>query len=262
MFQPTVNRENYYLKIAYDGTGYGGWQIQPNTVTIQALLEEKMQLLLKTPIKLAGQGRTDAGVHALGQTAHFHFAGTIDTFLFLKAINALLPHQIRVLEIKRVPLTFHARFSATKKVYHYYITTQIVQLPFDKKFRWHFYYPLNFDKIERSAQLFVGTKDFSAFANKAHQGSAKNNPIKTLYRVDVVKEPMGFCIQLEGNGFLYKMCRNIVGTLVDVGRGRSHGCDIERLFQTKDRKQTPMAAPPHGLFLMEVTYPEHFFSKA
>lgn len=248
---------NYFLKIAYDGTDFGGWQIQPNAPTIQEEIQKAFQILLKHEVGVTGQGRTDAGVHALGQTAHFKTDQPIPK-TFLRSANALLPPTIRLIELREVADHFHARYSAMGKTYHYYVTTDPVVLPFDRPYRLHHMGKLDLNKIRQAATLFVGTHDFTSFSNEAHRGSCSNDPVRTLKRVDIVEEPGGFRVEFEGEGFLYKMCRNIVGQLISVGRGHTTVENIKRVFEAKDRKEAEMAAPPQGLFLIRVEYPQEF----
>lgn len=209
--------------------------------------------MLKVETPVTGQGRTDAGVHALGQTAHFD-AVPLDTHRFLRSANALLPPSIRLLELNPVPDTFHARFSSTGKVYHYYVSTGSIQLPFDRPYRYHFRGRLDLDAIRAAAPSVVGTHDFTSFSNEAHRGSCSRDPVRTLKRLDLVEEPEGFRLEFEGNGFLYKMCRNLAGTLLAAGRGQITPEGIRQLLAAKDRKLGFTAAPPHALFLIRVDY--------
>jgi tRNA pseudouridine38-40 synthase len=249
----------YFLKIAYDGTHFGGWQIQPNAPTIQEAVQQALRILLKKETPVTGQGRTDSGVHALGQAAHFETAEPLELSRFLRSANALLPPAIRLLEVKPVLEEFHARFSSISKTYHYNLATAEVLLPFDRPYRTHFRALVDRHAMRKAAYLFVGTNDFTSFSNEAHRGSCSHDPIRTLKRVDVIDEPDGLRIELEGDGFLYKMCRNIVGTLLDAGQGKLTCDDVKALFAAKDRKKGSTAAPPQGLFLMHVEYPQRFF---
>jgi len=245
---------NYKLVIAYDGTHYGGWQIQPNKVTIQQVLEEKLQILLKNPVKISGSGRTDAGVHALNQVANFHSTEEIDAKQFLRSLNALLPKDIRVRLLEEVPLSFHSRFSASSKEYHYHLTLDSVVMPFDTPYRYQPRGLIDVEQMKKACSHFIGTHDFSSFANSVTEGSAKNNPVRSIEKMSVVEEDGGIRIECKANGFLYKMVRNIVGTLIECGRGKIPPEKIQRLLEVKDRKEAPSAAPPQGLFLVEVNY--------
>lgn len=245
---------NYKLKLVYDGTSYGGWQIQPNSLSIQEILEKAIYTILREEINIIGSGRTDAGVHALGQIANFHTPQKFDLSMFFKSLNGILPLDIRLLTIDEVDETFHARYSAKSKCYHYHICDQKVQLPFYKNYAWHIRQKINRDHLKEIIRYFIGEKDFIAFANESHRGSAAKNSVRNLYRIDIIEEENGFRLEFEGNGFLYKMVRNMVGTIKEVAVGKKEIKDIEVIFNSKDRKKAGMAAPAHGLFLASVTY--------
>lgn len=242
------------LTIAYDGTQYGGWQTQPNAVSIQELIEKALATLLREPIALIGSGRTDAGVHAEGQIAHFTTDSPLDLKRLLLSTNALLPHDIRLLEAVEAPSDFHARFAATGKIYHYRLHLAPSTDPFKRLYSYHIPYPLDLDAMRKATHHFVGTRDFTAFANEADRGSAAKNPFRELYRLDMVEEEGGIRLEFEGEGFLYKMVRNIVGTLLDVARGKLPESQIPVLFASRNRSMAPMAAPAHGLCLIKVLY--------
>lgn len=244
----------YKIIIAYDGTNYGGWQVQKNTVSIQSLIESSLSRILRVRTSLCGSGRTDARVHSLGQTAHFVTSSDISPSRILFSLNGLLPPDIRILSIEHVPMSFHARYSASSKVYHYHLHLDPIPDPFKHLYSYHVPHPVNLDLLKESAKYFVGTHDFISFANEGHQGSAAKNAIRTIYRLDIVDEPGGVRLEFEGNGFLYKMVRNIVGTLLDVCAGKIDKDRIPEIFAAKDRRQAGRAAPPHGLYLMEVKY--------
>jgi tRNA pseudouridine38-40 synthase len=245
---------NYKLIIAYDGSDYSGWQIQPNGVSIQAKLEEAIATIVRHSVKVVGAGRTDAGVHALGQVTHFQCDKVLDLFRFLGSVNGLLPKDIRVKSIDSVPLNFHAQRSAIGKVYHYHICLDKVQSPFNRLYCYKVNEKIDLNTLEKGALLFIGTHDFTSFANDAHTGAAHANPVRNLKRLDLVNEEGGVRLEFEGDGFLYKMVRNIVGTLLEVAKGKLSVSDIEKIFQAKDRRRAGMAAPPQGLFLVEVYY--------
>lgn len=244
----------YKIVIAYDGTNYGGWQVQKNTVSIQSLIESALSRILRTKTSLCGSGRTDAGVHSLGQTAHFVTEANIHPSRILFSLNGLLPTDIRILSIERVPLEFHARYSATAKIYHYHLHLDPIPDPFKHLYSYHVPHPVDIALLKQTVKHFIGTHDFSSFANEGHQGSAAKNAVRTIYRIDVVDEPGGVRLEFEGNGFLYKMVRNIVGTLLDVCAGKIPKESIPEIFAAKDRRKAGRAAPPHGLYLMEVKY--------
>ncbi|MBS0616112.1 MAG: tRNA pseudouridine(38-40) synthase TruA [Verrucomicrobia bacterium] len=244
----------YKLLLAYDGTQYGGWQVQPNAISIQATLENALTIVLRTPIAITGAGRTDAGVHALGQVAHFSFLEPLDCFRILGSLNGLLPPDIRVLSLEPVPDEFHARYSAKSKIYHYHLHLDPVMNPFYRLYRHHIHFSLDLELLRSAASLFIGTHDFSAFANEAAEGAAAKNPIRTLSRLDIVPQEGGVRLEFEGESFLYKMVRNITGTLLDVCRGKISLESIPDIFASKDRRKGGTAAPAQGLFLVKIHY--------
>ncbi|MCX6990183.1 MAG: tRNA pseudouridine(38-40) synthase TruA [Chlamydiae bacterium] len=245
----------YKLLIAYDGTSYGGWQSQPNSICIQDLLEKALTILTRQKSEVIGSGRTDAGVHALGQVAHFTTDEPIDTGRVLFSLNALLPKEIRALDLSQAPDTFHARFDATGKIYHYRIHLDPVLDPFKRKYALHVQQKINLDALKEAAKLFTGTRDFSSFANNQTKGSAAKDPVRTLRKLDVIEEEGGVRLEFEGTGFLYKMVRNITGTLLEVAEGKRAPEDISSILAAKDRSKAGKAAFPHGLFLVKVFYP-------
>lgn len=248
------HRHNWRLTLMYDGTLYSGWQIQPHANSIQQVIQNALLTRIKEKVTLIGSGRTDAGVHALGQVAHFKTILPLDPASVLKSLNGLIPSDIRIVSIEEVPLTFHAQLSAKTKIYHYHIVTGPIVPPFIRLYAYHHRQPLDIALFQKAAQCFVGTHDFTTFANSASEGSAANNPVKSIYRLDVVPTDYGLRCEFEGNGFLYKMVRNIVGTLTDIAKGTMSLDHIEALFKAKDRKKAPKAAPACGLFLMQVRY--------
>lgn len=246
----------YKLIISYDGTNYSGWQIQPNASSIQQHIQEALKKILhRERVILIGSGRTDAGVHAKGQAAHFHHTDLLDLNLLLLSLNGILPRDIRVKKAELAPSHFHAQYSAIGKEYHYHLYLERIMDPFRRLYCWHFSRQLNLELLKEAAACFVGTHNFTSFANESHAGSAAKNPVRTLYRLDVKEEPEGLRLEFEGNGFLYKMVRNIVGMVMDVAIGKRSIEDIEAVFKAKDRRQASLAAPPQGLFLMRVNYP-------
>lgn len=248
---------NYKLIIAYDGTRYSGWQIQPNAVTIQQLLQNILQTFLhKEHVSVIGSGRTDAGVHAKGQTAHFKNDSLVDTNKVLLALNGMLPRDIRVLSVEEAPTDFHAQYSASGKEYHYNLFLDRVMDPFRRNYCWHVHQKVDLDLLKEATLKFLGTHDFTSFANEAHAGSAARNPVRTLRRLDMIHIDGGVRLEFESNGFLYKMVRNIVGTSIEVATGKRSIDEISLIFAAKDRKKAGIAAPPQGLFLMRVDYGE------
>ena len=241
----------YLLTIAYDGTHYSGWQVQSNATCIQPLIQHSLQTALRTTLELTGSSRTDAGVHALGQIAHFDVPFEIDLILLRRSLNALLPADIRILEVRPVSDTFHARYSATSKVYHYRLHLDPVLDPFKRLYCHPIFGSFDRSRLKAAVGQFIGTKDFTSFAN-VKKGTV--NPIRTLYRLDVVDEPGGMRLEFEGNGFLYKMVRNLTGALLAIGSYKLNPDEIESIFSAKDRTQAPPTAPAKALTLMQIHY--------
>lgn len=249
-----MSQFNYKLLIAYDGTQYGGWQVQPNATSIQELIGEAIKTILQVPVTLIGSGRTDAGVHANGQVAHFKCDKELDLLRFLGSLNGLLPRDIRILDMEKVPLDFHSQRSAISKTYHYHLCLDRVQDPFCRLYSLHIREDIDIDLLKQAASHFVGKLDFTSFSNESAEGCAARNPVRTISRVEIVPEEHGLRIELEADGFLYKMVRNIVGTMLEVTRGKRDISEIPRIFAARDRRQAGQAAPAHGLFLHHVVY--------
>ncbi len=249
---------NYKLLIAYEGTFYSGWQIQKNGISIQALLEKYLSIILRNSIHIVGSGRTDAGVHALEQVAHFKTTASFDFSRLLASLNGLLPKDIRVLSIEKASLDFHARYSAIGKVYHYYLHVSPIKDPFNRFYAYKVPHPVLLDTLKQAANFFIGTHDFTSFANEAKTGSAAKNAVRSLKRLSILPKEEYICLELEADGFLYKMVRNIVGTLLDICAGTIALEKIPAIFQAKDRKLAGRAAPAHGLTLAKVYYETTF----
>ena len=244
----------YKMTIAYDGTCYGGWQVQPNCNSIQGLICQSLSIFFREKIDLTGSGRTDAGVHASAQTAHFHTEKDFSIRKLQHSLNCMLPQDIRILQIQEVPSHFHARYSAIGKIYHYHLHLDPVLNPFTRLYSFNPHHKVDCSLLSQACSHFLGTKDFTAFANEAHRGSASKNAVRTLQRLDVVKEPGGVRLEFEADGFLYKMVRNITGTLLDICAGHIDLEEIDSIFLSKDRQKAGKTAPPHALFLRKVHY--------
>lgn len=249
-------KQTIKLLLAYDGTSYSGWQMQKNGLTIQEVLQDKLNILLKEKITVIGAGRTDAGVHALGQVGHFHIDKEIDCFKLRASLNGLLPYDIRVKEVATAPPGFHARYSAYNKVYHYHLLLSPVQDPFRRLYNWQITDKLNLDHLKEAASYFLGTHDFTSFANEALHGAAGKNPIRTLKRLEIIVEEEELRFEFEAESFLYKMVRNITGTLIEVAKGKRHPDEISAILKAKDRRRSGKAAPAKGLFLKRIDYPQ------
>lgn len=246
---------HYKLVIAYDGTDFSGWQIQPAGESIQGMLEKTFQTITKEHCRVIGSGRTDAGVHALGQVAHVLLPKKIEPHRLKHSLNGLLPVSIRIRSVEYAPKSFHAQLSAKTKEYHYNICLDEEVLPFHRLYVWHLRKKLDIPLLKKAAAHFVGTHDFAAFANAPGKGSKKPSTIRTITRLDVIETETGIRLEFEGTGFLYKMVRNITGMLIAVASGRRHISDIHATFLSKDRKKAERAAPAQGLFLVRVFYP-------
>jgi len=243
---------NLKLILEYDGTAYHGWQRQANGLSIQQVLEEKIAVMTGETVKVIGSGRTDAGVHALGQVAHFKTAATIPDVHFLKGINSLLPRDIAVKALREVHPSFHARYDAKSKVYLYQIVNGPIRPVLLRQYAWFVPGPLDLEKMRETAICFMGTHDFSSFCS-THSDAPDH--IRTITDIRIRTGSHGLIkLMMEADGFLRHMVRGIVGTLVDIGRGKRFGSDMQEILRAKDRRQGGMTAPPHGLFLKEVRY--------
>lgn len=249
-----MNKYKYKMIISYDGSAYSGWQIQKNTISIQSTIQDSLKIILREPISIVAAGRTDAKVHALGQTAHFVTKQIIDVNKTLYSLNCILPKDIRIIKIDSVDLAFHARYSAKSKIYRYYICKNKIQDPFSRLYSYKPNVDIDLSLLKNATCYFLGTHDFSSFANKQYEGSAKSKPIKTIYRIDVLEDENNIILEFEGDGFLYKMVRNIVGTLIDIASKKKPIDIIEKIFNSKDRKNASSPVPGHGLFLMNIFY--------
>ncbi|MCX6565144.1 MAG: tRNA pseudouridine(38-40) synthase TruA [Candidatus Aminicenantes bacterium] len=240
---------NYKIVLSYDGTDYFGWQRQPRLKTIQGTVEDALARLSGNRIDVAGAGRTDAGVHALGQTASFKADLKLgDTELF-KALNAVLPPDIRLLFLDRVPAGFQARRDARGKIYQYRIFTGKAISPFIFRYALHWPYPLNLRKMRETAALFVREADFSGFSS-----NKELYPVRRVIRSELRKRGDELIYAVEATGFLRYMVRTIVGTLLETGRGKIGPKDIENVFRTKTRTLGNPTAPAKGLCLLKVLY--------
>lgn len=249
-----MHEYHYKIVIAYDGTHYKGWQVQPNGISIQAKLQEALKIFLRHDTPLTGSGRTDSGVHALGQVAHFKTFHEISPRRFLHSLNGILPLDIRIKDIETVTPDFHARYSAKGKIYHYYLHIDPILNPFNRLYSLHVYEKFHINLLQEACLHFIGTHDFTAFANEAHSGVASHDPVRTLKRLEVIKIEEGIRLEFEADGFLYKMVRNITGTLLEVATEQRKVSSIPEIFSSRDRRLAGKAAPPHALFLAQVLY--------
>lgn len=243
----------YKLTLCFEGTAYSGWQKQPQTATVQQTLEEALSAQLDTLTYVRGSSRTDAGVHAREFIAHFDTLAIDNTLSFKEKLNAYLPSDIRIIDVVEAPAHFHACFSAKKKHYLYRFSLDPIP-PFERHYITHLRGPIHIKKMEQALPFFLGTHNFLSFANQGDKGAAKNSPIKTIYSLTLEKEKSHYVLHVHGNGFLYKMVRNMVGALVEVGRGTLEPSGIAHLLSLQNRKVAPPPAPAQGLCLEKVYY--------
>ena len=247
------------LTIAYDGRGFAGWQVQPGKDTIQARLEAALAEIAKEPLRLHGSGRTDSGVHAAGQVAHFDAPGqlTMNPVNWLAALNTKLPATIRVLECEEVPAEFHARFSARSKTYRYELSIAPILPPFQAGRVWHLPRQLDPKTLEDALACFLGRHDFRAFAANRGNETEGTDFHRTLSEASLRTIPEGYLLTFTGEGFLYKMVRLLTGAAVQTAQGYFRLDDLASLLdQAPDipRGKSPLCAPPDGLSLVEVRY--------
>jgi tRNA pseudouridine38-40 synthase len=245
----------FKLTIAYDGTAYEGWQVQKIGTGVQEKVEAALKKLFPSHPRVHSSSRTDTGVHALGMVAHFEVPRAECPMTGRKlalALNAWLPEDIRVLSASRARELFHARFSAKGKQYRYSLWNHPAMNPLLRHTAWHVPRPLDLAAIRQAATQFVGRHDFQSFA--ANPGYRKESTVRTLSRCDVLRQGSLITILIEGDGFLYKMCRGIVGTLVQVGLGKFGSDEIGKILSRADRRLAGMTAPAHGLVLWKVFY--------
>ncbi len=266
MGTPSINRAGHSasaaagvrklkLVIAYDGTGYQGWQVQRTGTGVQEKVETALAKLFPSQPRLHSSSRTDTGVHALGMVAHFevpHAESRMSTLKLALALNAWLPADIRVVSVRAAAADFHARFQAQGKQYRYVVWNHPAMNPLLRATAWHVPRPLDMAAMRAAAQLFVGRHDFQSFT--ANQGYARGSTVRTLTRCEVKRSGAQFTLIIEGDGFLYKMCRAIVGTVVQVGQGKFPPAEIKTMLASKDRRLAGVNAPAHGLVLWKVFY--------
>jgi tRNA pseudouridine38-40 synthase len=244
-------KKNFKIVVEYDGTDYCGWQRQPDQPSIQGALEEAIERMTRQPITLHGSGRTDAGVHALGQTAHFKCRTRLGPEELHKGMNGLLPGDIAVQACTSVPLDFHARFDSRWKHYRYRICNRPVRKAIGRQYAWHLYRPLDVAAMAIGALHLTGQHDFKSFESS---GSPRSHTIRNVMKAAWDDRGDHLEFNIRANGFLRFMVRNIVGTLVAVGMGKMAPEDIPALLRAADRRLAPPTAPPQGLFLVRVQY--------
>ncbi len=243
---------NIKLLIQYDGTNYLGWQVQAQGPTVQGTIEEKLTILAGEKIRLLGSGRTDAGVHALGQVANFKTKSQMETHTIQKALNSLLPSDIAVKGVEEVDEDFNARGSAKSKIYEYRILNREIRSVFHREYAWHIPQRLNLREMKEATQILIGEHDFSSFRSA---GTPTKTAIRKVFKAEWKRNKEGFLqFEIEATGFLKQMVRAIVGTLVEVGKSKITVEEFRKILESKDRKNGGPTAPAHGLLLKEVKY--------
>lgn len=246
---------NIKLTIEYEGTQYYGWQRQKGFLSIQEILEGKISQITQEKVTLIGSGRTDAGVHALGQVANFKTNSTIPWIKLPLILNHLLPLDIRIRKAERVDDSFHARYSAVSKIYHYYILNYYkndYNPPlFLRNYVYCLYGKIDLEKVKKAITFLHGEHDFSSFACS---GTNIKNKVRTIKELTVNKKGNIICFYFQANAFLYKMVRTIVGTLLEVGHSKIDYLEVKKILEARDRKMAGKVVPAKGLFLMQVKY--------
>ncbi len=239
----------YKAVVSYDGTNYSGWQVQPNSISVQQKLVEALENLTQENINVYGAGRTDAGVHALGQVCHFSCDKEFSDIT--KAINSQLPADIHVMECEPVDDDFHARFNALWKYYSYMINTSTYN-PLQRNYVWQLEEELDVEKMQEVAQLFIGTHDFTSF--NATKLTEVENQVRTIYDFEVNEYNGVVSFDIFGDGFLRHMVRMLVGTLVEVGKGKLDYQQVEQMLESKSKEAVAYNAPACGLYLVKIGY--------
>ena len=249
---PPPGGRRYRLTVAYDGTDFFGWQAQPNKTTVQGALEEVLKQLTGETIRVHSCGRTDTGVHARAQVAHFDLKLPWETWKLQKGLNALLPESVRALDLRRTRPTFHARYDATGKEYRFFIWNAPVLCPLHRRQAVHVRAPLDLAAMRQAAALLEGTRDFAAFSANPHREI--EGTVRTLWRLTVRKQGPLTTIAAVGDGFLYKMVRSLAGHLIRVGLGAVPAAETADLLDSRKRTARVETAPAHGLCLWKIHY--------
>jgi tRNA pseudouridine38-40 synthase len=244
--------KNFKIIIEYDGTNFHGWQRQNEDRTVQGEIEKAISAMTVRQVSLYGSGRTDAGVHALGQVANFRCETELAPVAIQKGLNSLLPNDIVIRDCQQVDDSFHARYGARSKIYHYNILNRKLPVAIGRQYMWFIRRRLNTASMRAAMANLIGTHDFKAFEGA---GSPRSHTIRNVTTAQLTENPDGpLTIKIEADGFLRFMVRNIVGSLVDVGLGKISPAEFKKILESKDRRQAGATAPAHGLFLMEVRY--------
>lgn len=242
----------YFIYLAYDGTNYHGWQIQPNGDSVQETLMRALSTFLRQEVEVVGAGRTDAGVHARLMVAHFDFDKQLDGVQVADKLNRLLPSDIAVYEVRRVKDDAHARFDATYRTYKYYVTTR--KDPFNRNYAWRLFHFPDFEKMNEAARALFDYTDFTSFS-KLHT-EVKTNNCKIMHAAWTQVSDTEWVFTIQADRFLRNMVRAVVGTLIEVGRGKMTVAGFRRVIEEKDRCKAGSSVPGHALFLVDVGYSE------
>lgn len=244
---------NYKMILQYDGTRYRGWQVLPAELTIQGKLQDVLSKMAGYQVEVTGSGRTDAGVHAKGQTANFHLREEWDEDKILFYLNQYLPEDIAVCEVKRVDERFHSRYQAVEKTYLYRIHTGKIPEVFERRYVYDYTEPLDVNRMRKAAEYLCGTHDFKSFCGNKKM---KKSTVRTIYRIMVKQEPGSSLVKLEfeGTGFLQNMVRILTGTLIEVGLGKRDAGSMPQILAALDRQAAGYTAPAEGLCLQQVFY--------
>lgn len=245
----------YFIYLAYDGTNYHGWQIQPNGSSVQETLMKALSTFLRRPVEVVGAGRTDAGVHARLMVAHFDFDTPLDGAVVTDKLNRLLPPDISVYRVCPVKPEAHARFDATSRTYKYYVTTR--KDPFSRAYAWRLFQPLDFERMNEAAQTLFDYIDFTSFS-KLHT-DVKTNNCRIMQARWEQTGPDEWVFTIQADRFLRNMVRAVVGTLVEVGRGKLTVEGFRRVIEEKNRCSAGTSVPGHALFLVDIDYPDELF---
>jgi tRNA pseudouridine38-40 synthase len=248
---------NLKIVLVYDGSDFAGWQVQPDSATIQGTLASAIGRVTGEKVLPQGSGRTDAGVHALGQVASCALESPIPVENLVKALNDVLPASIRVLEVGEVPLEFHARKSARAKTYRYRIYRSVICPPFLARYVWHHPYPLDENVMQQAATLMIGEHDFTSFTAVDPERGKGESGLSNVRRITASgwqREGEELIYTVRGSGFLHHMVRNLVGTFVLVGKGTLQPQHITRILEARDRSAAGATVPAHGLYLVSVEY--------
>lgn len=239
----------YFLEISYDGTNYHGWQVQENAITVQQRINNAMEIVLKKPVETIGCGRTDAGVHASQFFLHFD-ANIIQKEDFVYKLNSILPLDISIKKIINVEAEAHSRFDATLRTYHYHIHRN--KNPFKNLYSWYMHYPVDMETMNKACKLLIGEKDFKCFSKTNTQVGSY---VCTIHEAFWIENEDGISFTISANRFLRNMVRAIVGTMIDIGRGKMSLESLESIIESKNRSNAGASVPAQGLFLSEVKYP-------